>query len=44
MRGVSVNSSGIYVVGSTDGALPGETNAGERDAFVRKYGSQGNIE
>ena len=33
---VSVNSSGVYVAGDTEGALEG-SNAGERDAFVRIY-------
>ena len=35
-RGVAVDASGVYVVGHTFGALPGQVNAGERDAFVRK--------
>jgi len=31
----------IYVVGNTTGAFPGFTNAGEGDAFVRKYDASG---
>jgi hypothetical protein len=31
-----------YVVGSTGGTLPGETNSGAPDAFLRKYDSNGN--
>lgn len=34
---VAVDGSGVYVVGSTYGALPGQTGAGSWDAFVRKY-------
>ena len=40
-RGVSVDSSGVYVAGFTIGTLPGQTSAGGRDAFVRKYDSAG---
>ncbi len=40
---VSVDSSGgVYVAGSTDGALPGQTALGSLDAYVRKYDSAGN--
>ncbi|MBI4311362.1 MAG: SBBP repeat-containing protein, partial [Chloroflexi bacterium] len=38
---VAVDSSGVYVVGITDGALPGQTSGGGRDAFVRKYDGSG---
>jgi photosystem II stability/assembly factor-like uncharacterized protein len=31
----------LYVVGSTHGALPGQTNLGTQDVFVRKYNSAG---
>ena len=31
----------LYVVGSTSSALPGQTSLGSRDAFVRKYNSDG---
>jgi hypothetical protein len=32
----------IYVSGSTEGTLPGQSNAGDLDAFVRKYDADGN--
>ena len=42
-RGVAVDGAGnVYVAGDTSGALPGQTSAGGRDAFVRKYDSSGN--
>ena len=40
--GVAVHATGVFVVGSTYGALPGQTNAGWSDAFIRKYDSSGN--
>jgi len=41
-QGVAVDSSGnVYVAGGTNGALPGQTNSGIDDAFVRKYDSSG---
>jgi len=39
--GISADASGVYVVGQTYGALPGQTNAGAQDAFVRKYDAAG---
>jgi hypothetical protein len=40
--GVAVDGSGnIIVVGRTEGALPGQTNLGTYDVFVRKYGRDG---
>ena len=40
---VSVGGDGnVYVAGWTDGALPGQTQAGVRDAHVRKYDGNGN--
>ena len=40
--GVSVDAAGnVYVAGWTDGTLPGQTNLGETDAFLRKYDSSG---
>ena len=41
-RGVSVDASGVYVAGSTRGALSGQASAGGADAFVRKYDADGN--
>jgi autotransporter-associated beta strand protein len=40
--GVAVDASGVYVVGFTDGTLPGQASAGDFDAFVRKYDTDGN--
>jgi hypothetical protein len=31
----------VYVVGQTNGTLPGQPRAGESDAYVRKYGGTG---
>ncbi len=41
-RGVAVDATGVYVVGETGGALPGQTWAGGTDAFARKYDATGN--
>jgi hypothetical protein len=42
--GTAVDSSGsIYVAGWTGGTLPGQSSAGDEDAFVRKYGATGNV-
>jgi len=42
--GVAVDGSGnVCVAGYTDGALPGQTSSGSRDAFVRKYDGSGNV-
>ena len=35
--GVSADSSGVYVVGSTGGEFPGQTNEGREDAFLAKF-------
>ena len=40
-RGISVDVSGIYLAGGTDGTLPDQTSAGGLDAFVRKYDATG---
>ncbi len=40
--GVTIDASGVYVVGETQGALPNQTAAGGTDAFVRKYDTDGN--
>jgi hypothetical protein len=39
--GVAVSAGNVYVTGSTDSALPGLTNAGGQDAFVRMYDGGG---
>jgi hypothetical protein len=38
---VFADSSGVYVVGLTDGTFSGQTNEGGDDAFIRKYNSDG---
>ncbi|HEV3083221.1 MAG TPA: Ig-like domain-containing protein [Gemmataceae bacterium] len=40
--GIAADSSGVYVVGQVSGALPGQSFAGLRDSFVRKYDADGN--
>ncbi len=41
--GVATDSSGnIYVAGSTQGGLDGNSNSGVSDLFVVKYNSDGN--
>lgn len=35
--------NGLYVAGTTTGALPGETNAGGIDGWVRQYDRYGNL-
>ena len=40
----TIDSDGdMYIAGAVKGTLPGQTSAGEEDAFVRKYDPQGNI-
>jgi hypothetical protein len=41
--GVEAVSSGIYVVGGTTGAFPGQANAGGQDVFVARLDSSGNV-
>jgi uncharacterized protein (TIGR03437 family) len=41
--GVVVETGGIYVAGRTNGRLDGQPNAGNSDAFVRRYDSNGNV-
>ena len=40
--GIFADATGVYVTGDTLGALPGQTNLGGRDIFVRKYDVDGN--
>lgn len=40
---VATDATGVYVGGTTDGTLPGQTAAGHGDAFVRKYSPSGDI-
>jgi hypothetical protein len=41
--GVATDQTGVYVVGWTLGILPGQTSAGDTDAFIRKYDFNGNV-
>lgn len=40
--GIAVDANGVYVAGTTNGALPGQTSAGDEDAYVRRYDHAGN--
>jgi hypothetical protein len=40
--GISVNGSGVVVTGQVEGAFPGQTSAGDFDAFARAYDTDGN--
>ncbi|MBK5293860.1 MAG: SBBP repeat-containing protein [Acidobacteriia bacterium] len=42
VKGLAADATGVYVVGATDGTLPGQTSIGGTDAFVRKYDTDGN--
>jgi hypothetical protein len=42
VRGIALDSTGVYVSGSTADTFPGQTSAGNADAFVRKYDPAGN--
>jgi len=43
VKGVAADADGnVYVAGDTVDALPGQTETGTHDAYVRKYDSQGN--
>jgi outer membrane protein assembly factor BamB len=42
VRGIALDGAGIYVAGSTADTLPGQTSAGNADAFVRRYDPAGN--
>jgi len=39
--GVAIASPYVYVAGYTDGTLPGQTNYGWEDAFIKKYDNNG---
>jgi hypothetical protein len=41
VHGVDVTADGIFVAGSTDGAIPDQTPLGETDAFLAKYNPRG---
>jgi hypothetical protein len=36
-QAVVAGTAGVFTVGATDGALPGQSSAGGADAFLRKY-------
>lgn len=40
-QAVAADSTGLYVVGDTLGTLPGQTQIGFQDAFIRKYTPEG---
>jgi uncharacterized protein (UPF0548 family) len=40
---VAADESGVYVVGITQGSLPGHAGSGTDEAFVVKYDPQGNV-
>lgn len=41
-RRLAIDSAGnVYIVGQTDGTLPGQTSAGDVDAFIAKYNTDG---
>jgi hypothetical protein len=39
--GLAADASGVYVVGSTDGRFPRQTQSGETDAFLARFGPNG---
>ncbi len=39
---VVAKGNSVYMAGTTEGALPGKTSLGDRDAFMRVYDSNGN--
>ena len=42
-QSLAVDGSGVYIGGYTSGALPGESNFGRRDGFLRRYNAAGNL-
>lgn len=40
---ISATAAGVYVVGSTNVALSGQTSAGGTDAFIQRYDTAGNL-
>jgi uncharacterized protein (TIGR03437 family) len=40
--GIAADGTGVYVVGNTEGALPGAPAGSSADAFVRKFDANGN--
>lgn len=42
-RGIAVDSTGVYVVGETDGSVAEQENSGSGDIFLRKYTTGGRV-
>ncbi|HZE87565.1 MAG TPA: SBBP repeat-containing protein [Methylomirabilota bacterium] len=40
-NGIAIDSTGVYVSGTTNDSFPGQTNIGNYDAFLRKYDFSG---
>jgi uncharacterized protein (TIGR03437 family) len=40
--GAGSDGSGVYLVGTTFGILPGQTSSGNYDSYIRKYDTSGN--
>ncbi|MEJ2720319.1 MAG: hypothetical protein P8181_04165 [bacterium] len=40
---VGVHTSGVYVIGRTQGTFPGETNYGQTDYYLTKFDYDGNV-
>lgn len=44
VEGVGIDGAGdVYVLGETDGTLPGQTSAGAAEVFLRKYTGNGTV-
>ena len=41
-HGVAADSTGVYVVGQSNGTLPGQTSGGSFDSYIKKYDKDGN--
>jgi hypothetical protein len=39
--GVAADGTGVYIAGATSGTLPGQSSAGDYDAYLRKYDPAG---
>src|SRR4029077_2399801 len=42
-RGVAVDATGVYVVGTIGASLADRTESNRYDAFIRKYDASGNL-
>ena len=43
LNALATDASGVYAAGATYGALPGQTNLGDTDAFLLKYDADGTL-